>query len=125
MLDLKLWNEERIKLETQVRDIKKRLRSDWSEQYYHDGLYPHNDQQDLAKLKFQLTYMYWFRTQNKKVQHCLKENLPKETYYLKAPDMSKFEKKPEWAVPEEVVAKTPPVGVEPTFLRSLLSMFCR
>lgn len=104
---IKEWKQDVKVMETQVKEIKSRLRKDWT-QYPKDlttyfctftkmdktklKFTPNNDQWELLILKHKLTHFYQFRAANRNKKHV--EALPAGAWGLKThtPDLTKYMK---------------------------------
>ncbi len=100
------WRKDVKELEAKVRDIKSRLRKDWT-QYPRDTetyfcnwtktvktrlkFTSEKDQLALLVLKFDLTHMYQYRAVSKGKTHCPKMP-PAATYQQTIPDFTKYDK---------------------------------
>lgn len=90
---LKEWRTDVKELEAKVREIKARLRTNWTSGQYRftDRSFPGYDQWDLVKLKFTLTNLYYYRALKRNRYHT-ENGWPIGSYHLKSPDLSKYDR---------------------------------
>lgn len=84
---LKEWKKDVKELETKVRAIKAKLRTDWRVTY--KGVSAADDQFSLVLLKSDLTHLYQYRAANRKKVHA---EAPERYQNYRTPDVSKYDK---------------------------------
>lgn len=100
MMWLNAWKSDVKEMESKVRELKARLRNNWSAyvcKKNDKGVcamdcrnHPGYDQESLTILKYQLTLLYQYRREHKGKVHV--EVLPKKTFWRKSPDLQKYDK---------------------------------